>query len=68
VIEMGTAGIVLAHGLVQGAEMGGRVQEGMIVKVLSDLLFSLPYKVHPPGLLLVPTVVIISITMLSCSG
>jgi hypothetical protein len=38
---MGTAGIVLAHGLVQGAEMGGRVQEGMIVKVLSDLLFSL---------------------------
>ena len=40
-IEMGTAGIVLAHGLVQGAEIGDHVQEGMIVKVLGDPLFML---------------------------
>jgi hypothetical protein len=35
VIEMGTAGTVLAHGLVQGAEIG-RVQEGMTVNISND--------------------------------
>jgi len=70
VIEMGTAGIVLAHGLVQGAEIGDHVQEGMIVKVLGDplfMLFRFRYGSHINSTHLVsfasPSVVIISITM-----
>jgi len=72
VIEMGTAGIVLAHGLVQGVEIGdqGHVQEGMIVKVLGDplfMLFRFRYGSHINSTHLVsfasPSVVIISITM-----
>jgi len=64
---MGTAGIVLAHGLVQGVEIGdqGHVQEGMIVKVLGDPLFMLfRYDSHINSPTWSPSCLVISVTIL----